>query len=343
MVDLTIKGAGIIGLSIAWAALYRGARVRIVDPFGVAAGASGGIVGALAPHTPERWNDKKAFQLESLLTAESFWAGVGAASGAATGYARLGRLQPIADDHTLALAETRSIAAQTLWQGRAEWRIVPSGQSQWEPASPTGFLIRDTLSARLHPNQACHSLAAAIESRGGQIVRQADDQGQVIWATGHQGLSQLSRHFSRPVGAGVKGQAALLHYEAQKLPQIFAGGVHIVPHDDGTVAIGSTSEREFSDPQSTDEQLDDVIARARSALPLLRDAPVVQRWAGVRPRARTRAPMLGPWPGRPGHFIANGGFKIAFGMAPHIATVMTALILDQNDMIPGEFRVEANL
>ena len=34
------------------------------------------------------------------------------------------------------------------------------------------------------------------------------------------------------------------------------------------------------------------------------------RWAGLRPRARSRAPMLGAWPGRPGHFIANGGFKI---------------------------------
>lgn len=70
MVDITVRGAGVLGLSIAWACVLRGARVQVVDPFGPAAGSSGGLVGALAPHVPENWNPKKAFQLESLLMAE---------------------------------------------------------------------------------------------------------------------------------------------------------------------------------------------------------------------------------------------------------------------------------
>ncbi|MEL6516514.1 MAG: FAD-dependent oxidoreductase, partial [Pseudomonadota bacterium] len=61
------------------------------------------------------------------------------------------------------------------------------------------------------------------------------------------------------------------------------------------------------------------------------------------PRARSRAPMLGAWPDRPGHFIANGGFKIGFGMAPEVARVMATLILDGTDDIPPAFGVEANL
>ena len=48
MVDVTVRGAGIFGLSVAWACVLRGASVRVVDPAGPAAGASGGIVGALA-------------------------------------------------------------------------------------------------------------------------------------------------------------------------------------------------------------------------------------------------------------------------------------------------------
>ena len=56
-----------------------------------------------------------------------------------------------------------------------------------------------------------------------------------------------------------------------------------------------------------------------------------------------RAPMLGQWPGRPGHFIANGGFKIGFGMAPKVATTMADLILNGQDTIPKGFRVEDNL
>jgi len=86
-----------------------------------------------------------------------------------------------------------------------------------------------------------------------------------------------------------------------------------------------------------------VIDAARTAIPALRDAPVVERWAGVRPRARSRAPMLGTWLNRPGHFIANGGFKIGFGMAPKMASVMADLMLEGRDAIPDGFRVEDNL
>ena len=56
--DVTVMGAGVFGLSVAYACAKRGALVRVVDPFGIGAGSSGGLVGALAPHVPENWNDK---------------------------------------------------------------------------------------------------------------------------------------------------------------------------------------------------------------------------------------------------------------------------------------------
>src|SRR5210317_1097848 len=121
MVDITVRGAGIFGLSIAWICVLRGARVQVIDPHGAGAGSSGGIVGALAPHVPENWNSKKAFQLDSLLMAESFWASVAAQGGLDPGYGRTGRLQPIADDHALGLARDRAEGARALWQGRALW------------------------------------------------------------------------------------------------------------------------------------------------------------------------------------------------------------------------------
>ena len=62
-----------------------------------------------------------------------------------------------------------------------------------------------------------------------------------------------------------------------------------------------------------------------------------------RPRSRSRAPMLGPLPDAPGQFVANGGFKIGFGMAPKVAEVMAELMLDGRDTIPDGFRVEDNL
>ncbi|MEL6914586.1 MAG: FAD-binding oxidoreductase [Pseudomonadota bacterium] len=339
--DLTIRGAGIFGLSIAWAAVTRGTRVQVIDPAGVAAGASGGIVGALAPHTPENWNPKKAFQFDSLLMARSLWPEVEALTGLSTGYARTGRLQPIADDHALALARARGAGAQELWQGAATWEIVQA--ADWAPPSATGRLIFDTLSAHIDPRRATRALARAVEAKGGRVVRDAEDIGAVIWATGAAGLAELNAATGRSVGAPIKGQAALFRLDRAGAPQLFVDGLHIIPHLDGTVAVGSTTERDFQSATGTDALLDDVIARARTAVPDLEGAEVIQRWAGLRPRARSRAPMLGAWPGRAGHFIANGGFKIGFGMAPKVGEVMADLVLDGRDAVPEGFRVEDNL
>jgi len=331
--DVTVRGAGIFGLSVAWACVQRGARVQVIDPFGVAAGASGGIVGALAPHTPENWNDKKAFQFDSLIMAEGFWRGVEAASGLPSGYGRTGRLQPVTDARALELARARAFQAATLWQGLADWSVIEV-PGDWAPVSPTGWLIHDTLSARVHPLQGCRALAEALARAGCPVLHDGADRGAVVGATGVAGLAALGQD----AGNGVKGQAALLRFDARGAPQLFADGLHIVPHGDGTVAIGSTSERVFDDGTTTDHLLDDMLQRALAAFPVLQGAPVIQRWAGVRPRAASRAPVLGAWPGRPGHFVANGGFKIGFGMAPKVGAVMADLVLEGRDGIPGAFR-----
>ena len=115
MYDVTIRGAGIFGLSIAWECVKRGAKVQIIDPHGVGAGASGGIVGALAPHVPENWNAKKELQFQSLIKAERFWNVVEENAQMTSGYMRTGRLQPIADEHALMLAKVRNCTAKELW------------------------------------------------------------------------------------------------------------------------------------------------------------------------------------------------------------------------------------
>jgi glycine oxidase len=344
MADVTVLGAGIFGLSVAWACVQRGARVRVIDPHGPGTGSSGGIVGALAPHVPEQWNDKKAFQFDSLMMAGDFWSGVEAASGLSTGYARLGRLQPVADDAALDLARARALSAAALWQGHAVWEVLRADDcGDWAPASPSGWVIRDTLTARLHPRMACAALVAALRARGAEVVAAHASEGSIVHATGVAGLAEIGTTLGRSFGNGVKGQAALLALDMRAAPQLFVDTVHVVPHADGTVAIGSTSERDYDDPASTDRQLDQVIARARAAVPALRDAAILERWAGVRPRSRSRAPVLGVHPVFKDQFIANGGFKIGFGMAPKVAQVMADLVLDGVDRIPPDFRPEASL
>ena len=338
MTDVTVLGAGIFGLSVAWACQKKGAAVRVIDPGGPGAGASGGVVGALAPHVPDNWNEKKAFQLDSLLMAEAFWAEVAEASGLSPGYARNGRFQAIADERQLTLAHERAEKAEALWRGEARWEVIAADAAPLAPLSPTGFLIHDTLSARIHPRRACAALAAAIAAQGGEVAPDGPLEGAIVHATGVAGLDALSAATGRKAGDGVKGQGVLLAFSAPDMPQIFADALHIIPHEDGTTGVGSTSEREYDDPAATDALLDDVIARAVRAVPALAGAEVIERWAGVRPRATSRAPLLGTHPLREGEFVANGGFKIGFGMAPKVGAVMADLVLDGADEIPAAFR-----
>ncbi len=337
---ITVVGAGAFGLACAFVLARRGAAVRVIDRAGPGAGASGGHVGALAPHVPEMWNGKKAFQLDSLLGAEAFWADVARIGGGDPGYARLGRVQPLADAAAVALARARGDSAAALWQGRAAWRVTEAADlGPLIPASPTGLYVHDTLSARVSPRAGCAALVAALGALGVAVETDPDHpetprpgMGRTLWATGAAGLVALG------AGVGIKGQSALLAHDARGAPQVFAEGLHIVPHADGTVAIGSTTERDAT-TLAPDAQVDALIARARAICPVLAGAPVIDRWAGLRPRAKSRAPLLGGWPSAPWHFVANGGFKIGFGMAPKVAEVMADLMLDGIDRIPAGLRL----
>ena len=335
--QITVMGAGILGLTAAWEMARRGAKVRVIEAVRVGAGSSGGGVGALAPHVPEQWNAKKAVQLDSLLMAEGFWREVALAGGLDPGYARLGRVQPLADEAAVALARQRGEQARDLWQGRAEWRVTGAVPGL-RMTSATGLFVHDTLSARLSPRRAASALVAALRSLGVTVEtgREAPE-GQVLWATGVQGLLDLG------IGGAVKGQAALLAADWRDAPQVFVDGLHVVPHADGTVAVGSTSEREFVDPAATDGQLDALNERVRALCPDLAAVPVIERWAGLRPRSSTRAPVLGAWPGRPGWFVLNGGFKIGFGMAPKLAQMAADLVLEGQDSVPPGFRLDEAL
>lgn len=344
--DVAVMGGGIFGLATAWACTRRGARVALHEARRIGAGASGGLVGALAPHAPEVWTEVKAFQLEALLMAEGWWAGVAAAGGGDPGYARTGRVQPLADATAIARAEARAAGAALHWGAAARWEVRPVDAAPGlRVASPGGRIVFDTLAARLHPRRACAALAAALQARGSSVNEGSStppDSGMpVIWATGWEGLAAASADFGRPVGAGVKGQALLLAHDARDAPQLSAPGLHVVPHADGTTAVGSTSERAFDAADTTDAQLDALLGRAVALCPDLAGAPVIGRWAGVRPRATSRAPILGAWPGRPGRYLANGGFKIGFALAPLAAERLADLVLDGRDTIPPQFRPDA--
>ena len=371
-VDLLVVGGGVMGLWTALFAARDGLSVRLVDKRKIGAGASGGVLGALMPHLPDRWNAKKAFQLRSLVSLEVEIAVLEAETGLSAGYRRCGRLIPLPKPHNRDIALGHAQDALTVWKtpGRSfAFEVLDTSPvAGWPAADAMAHgLVHDHLAARLAPRGLLAVLRAALEQMPDVTIAENigveaidpiaglarfDDGTEIafancVLAAGVETfdlLAPLNPPLAKPAGTGVKGQAAVLKAAIDPaLPVIFADGLYIVPHEDGYVAVGSTSENSFAEPTGTDGLLDTLIDKARRMAPVLADAPVVERWAGIRPKAIGREPMVGRHPDHANISLMTGGFKVSFGMAHGLAREVLNEIKGSTLDVPPSFTVSAHL
>ncbi len=369
--DILVVGGGIVGLWVARLAGQAGLSTFILEAKTVGSGASGGLLGALMPHMPERWNPKKQFQFDALVSLEARIAEIEAETGLGCGYRRCGRLLPLTKPHHADLARDRTEDAADRWQtpnGGYSWQCLEQAPDADWPASeamPHG-LAYETLAARVDPRRyltaLANSLAEEVILIQGDAVQNVDPltgaattangrtikAGSVVLTAGHASFTLLEHLTGRPskdFGRGVKGQAALFQADIDpEWPLVFHDGTYVVPHEGGRVAVGSTSETSYESGTQTDEQLDAVIAKAEALCPILTGAPVIERWAGVRPKAVKRDPMIGAVPGYRNLHVATGGFKITFGIAHEMARCALDLAMEGTmEGIPQSFRIEHHL
>lgn len=371
--DILVVGGGVQGLWIARCALAAGLSVIVAERETCGAGASGGILGALMPHMPTAWSAKKQFQFEALRELEGLVRDLEAETGLDTGYLRCGRIIPIRQQKFLAEASRRVTASADAWPGFGQAIKPTSAQTDWISADAAEHgLLFDDLSARVMPRQYLAALRAAVSSKAEirehwpfhtfdadrRVARSASGEeiaaDHVVLAAGHETFAILDDlpggeqegTSPPPLGHGVKGQSALMRCVGfEKRPILFEGGVYAVPHAGGMIAVGSTSETSWTDAHLTDGRLDDVVARAQALCAPLRDAEVVERWAGIRPRCAARDPMVGRLPGGANLWVATGGFKITFGIAHRLARWLVGEITGASETIslPGTFAVAHHL
>ena len=352
--DVIIVGGGIWGLTSALACAKRGMSVVVYDAERIGDGASGGVVGALAPHVPDQWDALRQFQFEALDSAESYWTSVDKKSGLSSGYGRIGRLIPIMDQRLFQLALDRVETAKKYWQGTYHWHVLDSHTMIPKQAAPFG-INHETLAARVFPALALESLTQACKESGVRIFehhpvehiiegRVFGEWGSaaadaIILAAGIDGFRLLSSFTGNLLGKGVKGQAAVLDVDLGDTPQIYADGIYIIPQENGQTSVGSTSENKWDNAFSVDGKLEDVIDRATKICPALEGAKISQRWANLRPKAKRRTPMLGPIPGAKGVFVALGPFKIGFGIAHTVGDILAECVSGSPIDLPLNFTV----
>jgi glycine oxidase len=146
----------------------------------------------------------------------------------------------------------------------------------------------------------------------------------------------------------VRGQ--MLCFETR--PQIaqhvlFSARGYLVPRQNGHVLAGSTAEHAGFDKRVTEDGIKSIKAMTLEISDAIAGLPIIDSWAGLRPRAKDDLPVLGPGEDVEGLFYATGHYRNGILLAPITAEVIADAIVqgvtsaDLGPFLPDRFRDRA--
>ncbi|MDX6530772.1 MAG: glycine oxidase [Blastocatellia bacterium] len=109
---------------------------------------------------------------------------------------------------------------------------------------------------------------------------------------------------------------------------IYSSRGYLVPRRDGRVLAGSTAEQVGFDKSMTDEGVATIKSMAIEIAPGIAALPLIDSWAGFRPRAKDGLPVLGPSVQIEGLFYATGHYRNGILLAPITGKVIADAIVD---------------
>ncbi|MDY7085079.1 MAG: glycine oxidase ThiO [Actinomycetota bacterium] len=322
MSDVTVIGGGIVGLSVAWRLVQRGADVAVLD--GGDDGAWHVAAGMLAPGGESEHEDPVLIRL--LQRSAQLWPAYAKELGVDVGYDDAG---------TLSLAMTADDLAQRarVWKRQELALLRPSELRDLEPAlSPRVRAgVFDPRETQVDPRKVVRALR---EKLGPRVVPErvetlSDvDSATVVVAAGC-GTAALTGLPIRPV----KGQVLRLRGEPGLLRHVLnasADGreVYIVPRADGEVVVGATQE-ERTDRLVTAGGVHELLRAALDLVPGLAELELTETTVGHRPGTPDNAPLLGRLDDRV--VVAAGHFRNGVLLAPVTADIVAGLVLDGAD------------
>ncbi len=354
---IAIIGAGIIGLACAWQLVRRGARVTLFDlsqPGRAASWAAAGMLApafeaAAAPGTHPRLFD---LALASAALWPAFASDLAAGSGLCVG---------LDSTPSLAVARDPAEAARLAQVARAlsaagvdHLTLSPDQLRAIEPAIGTHTLgglelptdtrvnnraVVDALLAilRASPNTAFVSGPAPLVSANGGLRLGGHDAILVAagWKTAAIRVEEHGQRFSlvnwdtaldeiNCHGGQMLSVAAIPGAPGRV---VRAGEVYLVPRG-GEIFIGATVEPDRVIDTPDAQAIDALRAEAIRLCPVLADAPVIDRWAGMRPGTPDHAPFIGETV-TPGLFVASGHYRNGILLAPITAQIIAAAVFGE--------------
>jgi glycine oxidase len=136
----------------------------------------------------------------------------------------------------------------------------------------------------------------------------------------------------------VKGQMLCLVSPSRDLLKhvIRSPEVYLIPRSDRRILVGTTVEEAGFDKRTDVASIQRLHHAAIALIPELRNAKILEDWAGLRPGTPDSLPILGAT-ATPGYYVATGHFRDGILLAPITAYVMARVIEGKNpdhDLVP---------
>lgn len=348
--EVAIVGGGVIGLAIARGLALRGARdVVVIEKNELGREASWAAGGILAPqveaHEPD---DFFRLACAGRDLYREFAHELETETGVQVELDTTGTLY-------VALNETDELELQRrhAWQERNHLRVEWMNGDEVRRAEPS--LSTSTRSALLFPDDYQIENRKLLEAlivanrrlnvrllEACQVTRLLNDGGKT---TGVQ-TSRGAIHAAAVVMAAgawcstidtpepievepIRGQ--MLCFDAG--PQfarhvLYSSRGYLVPRQDGRLLAGSTADQAGFDKRVTEAGSEIIKSMAFEIAPSLHHRPVMDRWAGFRPRAADGLPVLGRSPTIDGLFYATGHYRNGILLAPITADLIAEAIVN---------------
>jgi glycine oxidase len=360
--DIVIIGGGVIGLSIARSLALRGAAdITLVERSQLGSEASSAAAGMLAPQA-EADTDDEFFQLlcRSREQYDLFAASLLDETGIDIELDQKGTLYLAFTEH-----DEEEIRRRYKWQREAQLPVeqLSSSEAQLlEPAiNPTvRSALRFPRDIQVENRRLVAALAQAANNLGVKLLTETEVESveirrnrvigvrtsrgsigcsRVIMAAGCwtsklnlEGSDREDHRKPVPLIEPVRGQMICLSTKPQLTAHvIYSPRGYLVPRKDGRLLAGSTTETAGYAKHVTAGGVSTILRNAEEILPAVSSLPLVDSWAGLRPRASDGLPLMGPCDEIDGLIYATGHYRNGILLAPVTGELIADAILENPD------------
>jgi glycine oxidase len=353
--EVAIVGGGVIGLAVARSLARRGVReVLILERAGPGSEASSAAAGMLAPQAEADCADQFfQFACMSRDLYPAFSNELLAETGIDIELDNSGTLYLALTD-----ADEDEIAERYDWQNREGLHI--ERLSAWDARMLEPCISAKVRSALRFPRDVqvenrrlvnalveSNRLLGVSVAEGTRVAEIKIDNDvvagletsdgfistpNVVLAAGAWTSSLVSKDKALPrIGIEpVRGQMVCLESSPRMTRHvIYSPRGYVVPRADGRLLAGSTSEHAGFDKRVTGGGVQSILSNALEISPHVADMPLIDSWAGLRPRSPDNLPVLGPYAEIGGLFYATGHYRNGILLTPLTGELLAEAITER--------------